>query len=114
MNRRHALKAFGGASAGLLSGLASSPGPLAAAQSAARRGLPPVKITDVKVILTQPAGDNLVIVKVLTDEPGLYGLGCATHRERPYAVAAAVEQYAKPFVVGRNADEIEDIWQSSY
>ncbi len=85
----------------------------AAAQSA-RRGTSPVKITDVKVILTQPGPDHLVIVKVLTSEPGLYGIGCATHRERPLAVAAAIEQYLKPFVVGRDVDEIEDIWQSAY
>jgi len=110
MNRRSALKAFAGGTSGLLAG----PGPLAAAQSAARRGLPPLKITDVKVVLTQPGPDHLVIVKVLTSEPGLYGLGCATHRERPLAVAAAVEQYLKPFVIGRNCDEIEDIWQAAY
>ncbi len=110
MNRRNALKTFAGASAGLLGGA----GPLAAAQAQARRGLPPVKITDVKTILTQPGSDHLVIVKVLTDEPGLYGLGCATHRERPLAVAAYIENYLKPFVMGRNCDEIEDIWQSAY
>src|SRR5262249_8823977 len=113
MNRRIALKTFSGAGAGLAA-MAGGPGPLQAAQEAARRGLPPLKITDVKVILTPPGGDQLVIVKVLTSEPGLYGLGCATHRERPLAVAAALEQYMKPFVMGRNCDEIEDIWQSAY
>jgi len=76
--------------------------------------MPPLKITDVNVIMTQPAGDQLVIVKVLTNEPGLYGLGCATHRERPFAVAAAIEKHLGPFVIGRNCDEIEDIWQSGY
>jgi mannonate dehydratase len=86
--------------------------PLAA--QTATRGHAPLKITDVKVILTQPAGDHLVIVKVLTSEPGLYGIGCATHRERPLAVAAAIEQYLKPFVVGKNPADIEDIWQSAY
>ena len=110
MNRRNALRTFSGAGAGILAG----PGPLAQAQEQARRGLPPLKITDVKVILTQPASDHLVIVKVLTSEPGLYGIGCATHRERPLAVAAYVENYLKPFVVGKNCDEIEDIWQSAY
>ena len=78
------------------------------------RGLAPLKITDVKTILTQPGGDHLVVVKVLTSEPGLYGIGCATHRERPLAVAAAVNEYLKPFVIGKNPEEIEDIWQSAY
>src|ERR1700730_6576308 len=93
---------------------AQAPAPLQMPQAATRKGLPPLKITDLKVILTQPGGDQLVVVKLMTSEPGLYGLGCATHRERPLAVASLLEQYAKPFVVGRNVDEIEDIWQSSY
>jgi mannonate dehydratase len=112
VNRRKALQVTGGAA--IAASLAGAPGPLHAAQAAARKGLPPLKITDLKVILTQPAGDQLVIVKLMTDEPGLYGLGCATHRERPLAVASLLETYAKPFVVGRRVDEIEDIWQSSY
>lgn len=110
MNRRNILTTLGAAGTGLLAGR----GPLAVAQQVARRGMPPLKITDVKVILTQPANDHLVIVKVMTNEPGLYGVGCATHRERPLAVAAAIEHYLKPFVTGRNCDEIEDIWQSAY
>jgi mannonate dehydratase len=113
MNRRKALKIFSGG-AGLAASMAGTPGPLQAAQSAARRGMPPLKITDVKVIMTQPAGSNLVVVKVLTSEPGLYGVGCATHAERPFAVAAYLEKHLKPFVIGKNCDEIEDIWQSSY
>src|SRR5438874_5523270 len=92
----------------------AAPGPLGAAQAAARTGMPPLKITDVKVILTQPAGSNLVVVKVLTSEPGLYGVGCATHAERPHAVAAYIEQHLKPFVIGKNCDDIEDIWQWTY
>ena len=81
---------------------------------AARKGLPALKITKVRTILTQPAGSQLVIVKVETSEPGLYGIGCATHQERPYAVAAAIEKHIGPYVIGRNCDEIEDIWQSVY
>jgi mannonate dehydratase len=110
VNRRNILTTLGAAGTGLLAG----GGPLAVAQQVARRGMPALKITDVKVILTQPANDHLVIVKVMTNEPGLYGVGCATHRERPLAVAAAIEHYLKPFVTGRNCDEIEDIWQSAY
>lgn len=35
-------------------------------------------IRDVRAILTAPAGNCLIVVKVETPEPGLYGLGCAT------------------------------------
>lgn len=107
--RRDVLKLAGLATASL-----AATSPRAHAQEAVRKGSAPIKITDVQAILTQPAGDHLVIVKVTTSEPGLYGIGCATHRERPLAVAAAVDQYLKPFLVGKNCDEIEDIWQSAY
>ncbi len=78
------------------------------------RGLPPLKITDIRTILTAPDRIRLVIVKVSTSEPGLYGLGCATFTQRVLAVATAVESYLKPFLLGRDVDQIEDIWQSSY
>lgn len=96
MNRRNALKMFTGGGAGLAATMATGSTPLQAAQTAIRRGLPPLKITNVKTILTQPAADQLVIVKVETNEPGLYGIGCATNRERPLAVAAALDHYMKP------------------
>jgi len=64
----------------------------------------------VRVILTAPEGIRLVVVKIETDEPGLYGLGCATFTQRPLAVATAIEQYIEPQVVGRSVHDIEDIW----
>lgn len=70
-----------------------------------------VKIEDVKTILTQPGHSRLVIVKVITSEPGLVGLGCATFTQRIHAVQAAVEKHLKPFLIGRDADRIEEIWQ---
>ena len=54
------------------------------------------RIRDVRVILTAPEGTRLVVVKIETDEPDLYGLGCATFTQRPLAVATAIEQYVKP------------------
>ena len=65
-----------------------------------RRLLGGPRIRDVRVILTAPEGIRLVVVKVETDEPELYGLGCATFTQRPLAVATAIEQYLKPQVVG--------------
>jgi mannonate dehydratase len=78
------------------------------------RQLPPLKITDVKTILTAPAGIRLVVVKVLTNEPGLYGLGCATFTQRARTVETAVERYLKPFLIGKDPLHIEDIWQSAF
>jgi len=77
-------------------------------------GTAPVKIRDIKTILTAPNRIRLVVVKVETSEPGLVGWGCATFTQRALVVQTAIEQYLKPFLIGRNVDEIEDIWQSSY
>jgi mannonate dehydratase len=77
-------------------------------------GTAPVKIRDVKTILTAPNRIRLVVVKIETTEPGLVGWGCATFTQRALVVQTALEQYLKPFLIGRNVDEIEDIWQSSY
>ena len=70
-----------------------------------------VIIKDVQTILTQPAGSRLVIVKVITSEPGLYGLGCATFTQRFHAVHTAIEKHLKPFVLGRKVSRIEEIFR---
>ena len=72
------------------------------------------RITAVRPICTAPDGIRLVVVKVETSEPGLYGLGCATFTQRPMAVVTAIEEYLAPFVRGRSVHEIEDIYQSAY
>src|SRR4029077_12273158 len=89
-------------------------GPLTPAQAAEGRKLPPLKITDIKTILTAPAGIRLVVVKVMTDEPGLYGLGCATFTQRPRTVETAVERYLKPFLIGKNPLAVEDTYQAMF
>ncbi|MBN2477315.1 MAG: bifunctional D-altronate/D-mannonate dehydratase [Pirellulales bacterium] len=118
MNRREWLKrsALGAGGVGLplwAGGFAGSSA-LAAAPAVPTQGLPPLKITDVRTILTAPAGIRLVVVKVMTSEPGLYGLGCATFTQRARVVATAVDRYLKPFLLGKNPLQIEDIWQSSW
>src|SRR5215213_3272108 len=78
------------------------------------KGLAPVTITKVRAITTAPGGSNLVIVKVETSEPGLYGVGCATFTQRAAVVVPAVDIYLNYFCVGRNVDDIEDMWMSAY
>ncbi len=73
--------------------------------------MPSVTIQDVQVILTQPLNQRLIVVKLITSEPGLYGLGCATFTQRFHAVHAALEHHLKPFLIGREVSRIEDIWQ---
>jgi mannonate dehydratase len=123
MDRRETLRAIVGGAAGAAMGLGSArealaqapttaTQPAAAARDRARSGgLPALKINDIKVIITKLGGTNMINAKVYTSEPGLYGIGCGTHAERPTIVANTIEQYLKPMLVGRNADEIEKLWQ---
>ncbi len=69
-----------------------------------------VTIRDVRALCTAPARTNLIMVKVETSEPDLYGWGCATFAYRPTAVADYVETYLKPLLVGRDVSRIEDLW----
>lgn len=72
-----------------------------------------ITIQDLQVITTQPTTQRLVVVKIITSEPGLYGLGCATFTQRFHAVQAALEYHIKPFLIGRDVQRIEDLWQQS-
>src|SRR6201999_4345306 len=81
-------------------------GPLAQAKDAARRGMQPLEITDVKIIATAPSGANWTIVKVETSEPALYGLVAATLQEIPQAAQAYIEKILNRSVIGKNSDEI--------
>ena len=115
LNRRSALRGIG------LAGLAGGAGLLgfpdqsmAANYQKATKALPPLKITKVKAIATQPHSIELIVVKVETSEPGLYGLGCATFRQRAHAVVTAIDKSLNDLCVGRDVDNIEDMWQSVY
>lgn len=116
ISRRDAMKLFSaGSAAGILGLFGSSE---ARAETRVKpsyaNGVAPIKITNVKAISTAQEGANLVIVKVETSEPGLYGLGCATFTQRAFAVVTAIEKYLADFCIGKDVDNIEDMWQSIY
>lgn len=71
-----------------------------------------MKITDAYVIVTCP-GRNFVTLKIVTDE-GIYGIGDATLNGRELAVAAYLKEHVVPCLIGRDAHQIEDIWQFLY
>jgi len=73
----------------------------------------PITIKDVKTFLIQAssAATRFIIVKVITSEPGLYGLGCATFTQRFRAVAAAIDEHLKPFAIGKDVARIEEFYQ---
>jgi mannonate dehydratase len=74
--------------------------------------MPPVTITDLQVITTQPLQQRLIVVKIITSEPGLYGLGCATFTQRFHAVRETLEKHFRSLLIGRDVSRIEDIWQT--
>jgi mannonate dehydratase len=80
----------------------------------AARGMASPKIKDVQVIAVQPGNVRLIVVKIITDQDGLYGYGCATFTQRADLVVSAVREYLKPFLIGRPADRIDDMWQAMY
>jgi mannonate dehydratase len=87
---------------------------LAFAAAPLLRGAPVPKIKNVSVIATAPVGLRLVVVKIETDQDGLYGYGCGTFTQRADLVVEAVEKYLKPFLIGQPTDGIEDLWQAMY
>ena len=115
-SRRDAMKLIAAGSAAGILGLFESPAARAETHVTPSYavGMPKVTITNVRAIVTAPEGSNLVIVKVETSEPGLYGIGCATFTQRAFAVVTAIEKYLVDFCVGKDVDNIEDMWQSAY
>ena len=102
MNRRTLFQMLAGA------GVATTLG------SSRLRGMASPRIHDITVIATAPAGLRLSVVKITTDQDGLYGYGCATFTQRAELVNTAVEKYLRPFLIGKPADRIEDTWQACY
>lgn len=74
------------------------------------------RITRVRTITTSPGEGSvqrrLIVVKVETSEPGLYGLGCATFTQRHSAVQTVVDEFLAPLLMGRDPRRVEDIWHT--
>ncbi len=71
-----------------------------------------MKIEGIKVIVCSP-GRNFVTLKILTDQ-GVYGVGDATLNGRELAVAAYLQEHVAPCLIGRDPQQVEDIWQYLY
>jgi mannonate dehydratase len=70
------------------------------------------KITSARVIVTCP-GRNFVTLKIETSD-GVTGLGDATLNGRELSVASYLADHVIPCLIGRDAHQIEDIWQYLY
>ncbi|HZH51179.1 MAG TPA: D-mannonate dehydratase ManD [Microvirga sp.] len=68
-----------------------------------------MKIEKAYCIVTCPSR-NFVTLKIVTDE-GVYGIGDATLNGRELAVSAYLEEHVIPCLIGRDPQQIEDIWQ---
>jgi mannonate dehydratase len=71
-----------------------------------------MKITAARVIVCCP-GRNFVTLKIETDQ-GLTGVGDATLNGRELAVASYLNDHVLPCLIGRDPQQIEDIWQYLY
>jgi mannonate dehydratase len=69
-------------------------------------------IQDARVIVSCP-GRNFVTLKLITAD-GVHGLGDATLNGRELAVASYLTEHVLPCLIGRDAHQIEDIWQFLY
>jgi mannonate dehydratase len=76
-----------------------------------------LKITAVKVIVTNPARAplaNYVLVKIETNQSGLWGWGDCTCTGSELGVAKFLEEHMVPGLVGRNPMQLEDLWQTLF
>lgn len=69
-----------------------------------------MRITAVETLVCHARMRNWIFVKVLTDQPGLYGWGEATLEWHTRSVVGAIEDIA-PLIVGEDPRRVEHLWQ---
>src|SRR2546430_16644197 len=111
MNRREAIRSLSLASGASL--LASTPSlagvhesKFDAGYTQAVTGTAPVKIRDIKTILTAPNRIRLVVVKIETTEAGPVGWGCGALLQRALAGPTAPAGFFKPLFFRAHLREI--------
>src|SRR3954453_13204274 len=72
-----------------------------------------MRITGVEGHVSNGRMPNWIFVRVMTDEPGLFGWGEATLEWHTRAVVGAVEDLAE-LVVGEDPTRVEYLWQMMF
>ena len=72
-----------------------------------------MKITAIETFVCHARMRNWIFVKILTDQPGLYGWGEATLEWHTRAVVGAIEDIAE-MIVGEDPRRIEHLWQMMF
>jgi galactonate dehydratase len=72
-----------------------------------------MKVTRIKTLVVNAGARNWVLVKLETDQPGLYGWGEASLEMKTHAVVGAIEDFA-PLVIGEDPRRIEFLYQKLY
>jgi galactonate dehydratase len=72
-----------------------------------------MKITSIETIVCHARMRNWIFVKVMTDQPGLWGWGEATLEWHTRSVVGAIEDLSQ-LIVGEDPRRIEYLWQMMY
>ena len=72
-----------------------------------------MKITKIETLVCHARMRNWIFVKVLTDQPGLFGWGEATLEWHTRAVVGAIEDISQ-LLIGEDPTRIEHLWQMMY
>ena len=72
-----------------------------------------MKITAIKTLVCHARMRNWVFVKILTDQPGLWGWGEATLEWHTRSIVGAVEDISQ-LLIGEDPTRVEHLWQMMY